>query len=541
MMKRIQGIGASKGIVIGRPFLYVVEDIQIDANKKDSLSFDEKKKVLEKAIKETKAEIEILYEKTKKSAKKEAEIFQAHLLFLEDATIMDKINSFMKQGFTVAASVNKAFEENASVMEKMENKYFRERAKDIRDVSERLIRHILHKQKPDLSSLPYPAIVVARDLTPSDTASLDKENILGFITEMGGVTSHTAILAEALGIPAVVGARGIIETVKDKNMVILDGRDGEVIVEPDEETLKYYREEMKRLEEEKEELEKIKFLEAVTREGKRIEVSANIGKPEDADIALQEGAEGVGLFRTEFLFLDRTTPPTEEEQFEAYKIVLEKFKGKPVIIRTLDIGGDKQIPYLNIEKELNPFLGIRAIRLCLARKDLFKTQLRAILRASAYGKAKIMYPMIAVKEEIEWANEILNEVKKELIKKNISFDKHIEVGIMVEIPSSALNAEELANYVDFFSIGTNDLTQYTFAADRTNQNLNYLYKPLHPAMLRLIKMTIDASHKKGKWTGMCGELAGDPGAIKTLVKLGIDELSMSPQKIPEAKKIIRNL
>ena len=540
-MKRIQGIGASKGIVIGRPFLYVVEDIQIDANKKDSLSFDEKKKVLEKAIKETKAEIEILYEKTKKSAKKEAEIFQAHLLFLEDATIMDKINSFMKQGFTVAASVNKAFEENASVMEKMENKYFRERAKDIRDVSERLIRHILHKQKPDLSSLPYPAIVVARDLTPSDTASLDKENILGFITEMGGVTSHTAILAEALGIPAVVGARGIIETVKDKNMVILDGRDGEVIVEPDEETLKYYREEMKRLEEEKEELEKIKFLEAVTREGKRIEVSANIGKPEDADIALQEGAEGVGLFRTEFLFLDRTTPPTEEEQFEAYKIVLEKFKGKPVIIRTLDIGGDKQIPYLNIEKELNPFLGIRAIRLCLARKDLFKTQLRAILRASAYGKAKIMYPMIAVKEEIEWANEILNEVKKELIKKNISFDKHIEVGIMVEIPSSALNAEELANYVDFFSIGTNDLTQYTFAADRTNQNLNYLYKPLHPAMLRLIKMTIDASHKKGKWTGMCGELAGDPGAIKTLVKLGIDELSMSPQKIPEAKKIIRNL
>lgn len=540
-MKRIQGIGASKGIVIGRPFLYVVEDIQIDANKKDSLSFDEKKKVLEKAIKETKAEIEILYEKTKKSAKKEAEIFQAHLLFLEDATIMDKINSFMKQGFTVAASVNKAFEENASVMEKMENKYFRERAKDIRDVSERLIRHILHKQKPDLSSLPYPAIVVARDLTPSDTASLDKENILGFITEMGGVTSHTAILAEALGIPAVVGARGIIETVKDKNMVILDGRDGEVIVEPDEETLKYYREEMKRLEEEKEELEKIKFLEAVTREGKRIEVSANIGKPEDADIALQEGAEGVGLFRTEFLFLDRTTPPTEEEQFEAYKIVLEKFKGKPVIIRTLDIGGDKQIPYLNIEKELNPFLGVRAIRLCLARKDLFKTQLRAILRASAYGKAKIMYPMIAVKEEIEWANEILNEVKKELIKKNISFDKHIEVGIMVEIPSSALNAEELANYVDFFSIGTNDLTQYTFAADRTNQNLNYLYKPLHPAMLRLIKMTIDASHKKGKWTGMCGELAGDPGAIKTLVKLGIDELSMSPQKIPEAKKIIRNL
>jgi len=540
-VKSIQGIGASKGIAIGRPYLYVLEDIHINMNEKDLLSFGEKKKILERAIDETKAEIETLYEKTKKSAKKEAEIFQAHLLFLEDPTITDKINGLMKQGFSVAASVNKAFEENAAVMEKMENKYFRERARDVRDVAERLIRHVLHKPKPDLSSLPYPAIVVARDLTPSDTASLDKGNVLGFITEMGGVTSHTAILAEALGIPAVVGARGIIETVKDKNMVILDGRDGEVIVEPDEETLKHYREEMKRLEEEKEELKKIKFLDAVTKEGKRIEVSANIGKPEDADIALQEGAEGVGLFRTEFLFLDRTTPPTEEEQFEAYRIVLEKFKGKPVIIRTLDIGGDKQIPYLNMDKELNPFLGVRAVRLCLVRKDLFKTQLRAILRASTYGKAKIMYPMIAVKEEIEQANEILDEVKEELIKKNISFDKNIEVGIMVEIPSSALNAEELSNSVNFFSIGTNDLTQYTFAADRTNQNLNYLYKPLHPAMLKLIKMTIDASHKKGKWTGMCGELAGDPEAIKILVKLGIDELSMSPQKISEAKKVIRNL
>jgi len=540
-VKSIQGIGASKGIAIGRPYLYVLENIQINMNGKDLLSFSKKEKILERAVDKTKTEIETLYEKTKKSAKKEAEIFQAHLLFLEDPAITDKINGLMKQGFSVAASVNKAFEENAVVMEKMENKYFRERAKDIRDVAEKLIRHVLHKPKPDLSSLPYHAIVVARDLTPSDTASLDKENVLGFITEMGGVTSHTAILAEALGIPAVVGAKGIIETVKDKNMVILDGRNGEVIVEPDEETLKHYREEMKRLEEKKKELEKIKFLDAVTKEGKKIEVSANIGKTEDVDIALQEGAEGVGLFRTEFLFLDRTAPPTEKEQFEAYKTALRKFKGKPVIIRTLDIGGDKQISYLNLEKELNPFLGVRATRLCLKRTDLFKTQLRAILRASAYGKTRIMYPMIAVKEEIEKANKILNQVKQELIETNVQFDKNIEVGIMVEIPSSALNAEELADYVDFFSIGTNDLTQYTFAADRTNQNLNYLYKPLHPAMLRLIKMTIDASHKKGKWTGMCGELAGDPEAIKILVKLGIDELSMSPQKISEAKKIIRNI
>ncbi len=540
-MKSLHGISASKGIVIGKPYFYIFEDVDINVNEKDSLSFKEKKRILGKATKETKAEIKSLYKKVKKSAKKEAEIFQAHLLFLEDPIITEKINELIGQGFSTTASVSKAFEENADAMEEMENIYFRERAKDIRDVSERLIRSILYKPKPNLSSLPYPAIVVARDLTPSDTASLDKKNVLGFVTEIGGITSHTAIIAEALGIPAVIGAKGIMDLTKDKDILILDGNDGEIIINPDEEVLRHYKKKIVRMEKEKKELEKIKFLDAITKEGKRIEVSANIGKTEDADIALREGAEGVGLFRTEFLFLDRATAPTEEEQFEAYKTVLEKFKGKSVIIRTLDIGGDKQIPYLNLDKELNPFLGVRAIRLCLKREELFKRQLRAIVRASAYGKVRIMYPMIALKEEIEMANKILEQAKQELIETNIPFDKNIEAGIMVEIPSSALNATELIDYVDFFSIGTNDLIQYTFAADRTNQNLNYLYKPLHPAMLRLIKMTIDASHKKGKWTGMCGELAGDPELIPKLVEMGIDELSMSPSKIPEAKKIIRNL
>lgn len=296
-----------------------------------------------------------------------------------------------------------------------------------------------------------------------------------------------------------------------------------------------------KLEKENTELQETAKLPAITKSGKNIEVAANIGSPKDVDKSVEMGADGVGLYRTEFLFLDRTTPSTEEEQFDAYKVVLEKFGGKPVIIRTLDIGGDKQIPYLNLEKELNPFLGVRAIRLCLIRKDLFKTQLRAILKASAFGKARIMYPMIAVKEEITEANKVLEEVKKELKRKKIDFDENIEVGIMVEIPSAALNAEELSEYVDFFSIGTNDLTQYTFASDRTNENLNYLYQPLHPAVLKLIKMTVDASHKNDKWTGVCGELAGDPNAIPTLVELGVDELSMSPQKIPESKKIIREL
>ncbi|MCD6427506.1 MAG: phosphoenolpyruvate--protein phosphotransferase [Caldisericaceae bacterium] len=538
-MEKLKGIGASQGISIGKAFLYITEELKIDINEKDSVSIEEKKRIFKRTVREAKNEIEKLYEKTKENAKKEAEIFQAHLLFLDDPTITEKINKLMQQGFSVQAAIEKAFEENAVQLEQMKNPYFKARAKDIRDVAERLIRIILHKQKPSLSTLPYPAIVVAKDLTPSDTASLDKENVLGFVTETGGATSHTAILAEALGIPAVVGVKEITKKVEKGDMIVLDGNEGVVIIRPDGETLEYYRKKKEKLQLEMEELEKTKFLNAVTKEGRRIEVSANIGKVEDADIALREGAEGVGLFRTEFLFLDRQSPPTEDEQFQAYKTVLEKFKGKPVIIRTLDIGGDKQIPYLDLDKELNPFLGVRAIRLCLKRTDLFKTQLRAILRASIYGKAKIMYPMIAVKEEIEEANKILNEAKTELSKKGISFDKDIEVGIMVEIPSAALNAEELADYVDFFSIGTNDLTQYTFAADRTNQNLNYLYKPLHPAMLKLIKATIDASHKKGKWTGMCGELAGEPEAIKVLVKMGIDELSMSPKKIPQAKKIIR--
>ena len=541
-MKKLQGIGISKGICIGKAFLYIVEPLEINNKEKNNILVEKKEEILQKSIKASEEEIQELYKKMKeRGADKEAEIFQAHLLFLKDPSITKRIKYFLKKGFPLVLSIKKAFGEMAQKIEQMENAYFRKRAEDIRDVSERLIRSILCKPKPNLSYLPYPAIVVARDLTPSDTASLDKKNVLGFVTEIGGITSHTAIIAEALGIPAIIGAKGIMDLAKDKDILILDGNEGEIIIEPDGDILKHYKKKIKEMQKEKKELEKVKFLDAITKEGKRIEVSANIGKTGDADIALREGAEGVGLFRTEFLFLDRATAPTEEEQFEAYKMVLEKFKGKSVIIRTLDIGGDKQIPYLNLDKELNPFLGVRAIRLCLKREELFKAQLRAIIRASAYGKVRIMYPMIAVKEEIEQVNKILEQAKQELIETNIPFDKNIEVGIMVEIPSSALNATELIDYVDFFSIGTNDLMQYTFAADRTNQNLNYLYKPLHPAMLRLIKMTIDASHKKGKWTGMCGELAGDPEAIPILVKLGIDELSMSPRKIPQVKKIVREL
>jgi len=474
-------------------------------------------------------------------ASKEAGIFEAQALFLDDPTINHRVEELINDGFSLPAAIEKAFKESAAAMEALENEYFRERAKDIMDVSNRLIHHVCGETIPNLFYLPESSVVVAKDLTPSDTATIDRDHVVGFATDLGGVTSHTAILAESFGIPAVVGLKNITEQVVNGQPIIIDGESGEVILDPDEETIAIYTNKILQIEKEKKELANIKFIEVTTRSGKRIEVSANIGSPKDADIAIREGADGVGLFRTEFLFLNRNSAPTEEEQFEAYKTVLEKFGNKPVIIRTLDIGGDKQIPYLNLEKEMNPFLGVRALRLCLIQTELFKTQLRAILRASAYGNALIMYPMVAVKEEIISANKILSEVKAELKDKDIQFDNNIKVGIMVEIPAAALNAEELVDYVDFFSIGTNDLTQYTFAADRTNENLAYLYQPLSPPVLKLIKMTVDASHKKGKWTGMCGELAGDLDAIPILIDIGLDELSMSPQKIPYAKKTISNL
>jgi phosphotransferase system enzyme I (PtsI) len=539
-MKKLEGIAVSKGIALGNAFIYESSEIKIEAEK-DEVSYDDKIALFNKAIEETKAEINYLYNTLKESNPEEAEIFQAHLLFLDDPSIIEIIKARLNEGFNLPYSISVAFEESARTMEQMSSEYFRERAQDIRDVSNRLIRNVLGIKKVSLALLPEHSIVIANDLTPSDTASLDRKNVSGFVTEKGGVTSHTAIIAEALGIPAVVGVKDALINIGNKQELIIDGNNGAIILEPTDDVKNDYLRKKSELEKEALKLREGATRSAITKSGKRIEVAANIGSPKDADKALEMGADGVGLYRTEFLFLDRNTPPTEEEQFEAYKIVLEKFKEKPVIIRTLDIGGDKQIPYLNLEKELNPFLGVRAIRLCLQRVDLFKTQLMAILRASIFGHPLIMYPMIAVKEEVLKANEILNEVKEELTKEGIPFDKDIPVGIMVEIPSSALNAEELADYVDFFSIGTNDLTQYTFAADRTNDALSYLYQPLNPALLKLVKMTIDASHKKGKWTGMCGELAGDPEAIPKLIELGIDELSMSPSKIPRAKKIVREL
>ncbi len=540
-MKKLKGIGVSRGIAIGKIFLYLPAKLPEVRNFKDNLDIETKTEIINKALKKTKRDITLILQNLRsENAGKEAEIFNAHLLFVDDPAIKEKIKNLLKEHYSAIYAVETAFETSAKEIEKLNNPYLKERASDLRDVKEQIIRNILNISKPSLSDLKYECIVVAEDLTPSDTANLDKDKILGFVTEKGSSTSHTAILAEALGIPAVVGVRGITNVVKQDRVAIIDGESGLVFYEPDKKTIAMFTERKKKAEAEKKALEQIKFLKVSNGKGKEIEVLANIGKPEDAEAALKNGADGIGLYRTEFLFIGRDTPPTEEEQFEAYKQVLEQFKEKPVIIRTLDIGGDKQIPYLNIEKELNPFLGIRAIRLCLKNTNLFKTQLRAILRASVYGNPKIMYPMIAVKEEIEKANAILEEVKTELKNDRVPFKRDIQVGIMVEIPSAALNAEELIKYADFFSIGTNDLIQYTFAADRTNENVSYLYNPLRPAILKLIKFTIDASHKEEKKTGICGEMGGDIRAVSELIKMGIDELSMTPSKIPYIKKFIRD-
>ncbi len=540
-MKKFKGIGLSSGIAIGKVVLYTTASADVNIEEKDSLPLEEKKNEFHKAIEQVEREMEDFHDKlVAKGAKKEAEIFQAHILFLKDPFISTKVENYLAEGYTLVASLKRAFEEMAKMLSQTKSEYFRERIKDVEDVARRVINCVLQKKDFSSPQLLNSAIVIAKDLAPSEVVILAEKGIKGFVTEAGGLTSHMAIITEALGIPAVIGVKGIYKYAENSTFCIIDGKSGTVIIDPSENTIEEFESIKEKIKIEEKELDRAKFMKAVTTFGKKVDVYANIAKVEDADIALKEGAEGVGLFRTEFLFLDRDTAPTEEEQFGIYRAVAERFGGKPVIIRTIDIGGDKQVPYLKRNKELNPSLGVRGIRMCLSDKELFKTQLRALLRASAYGRVKIMYPMIAVEEEVEMANKILNEVKKDLSRNKTPFDTQLEVGIMIEIPSAALNAERLAEMVDFFSIGTNDLIQYTFASDRTNENLTYLYQPLHPAITKLIEMTVKAAHKVGKRVGVCGEIAGEPTIIPRLVKMDIDELSVSPLKIPRVKGAVRN-
>jgi len=533
----LKGSPASEGIGLGRAIVIRESDSEISNTQVTDINTELNRFLA--AVERAKEEIKEIKETAQRNlGEKNAMIFDAHLLILEDPELLNMVKENISKGMNAESALDESAKLFETILSSLEDEYMRERANDIRDVTSRVIKILSHKEEIDLKSIPSCSIVVARELTPSQTAQMNKQNVRGFVTEKGGKTSHTAIIARTYEIPAVVGIGDITSLVRDGDFLIIDGNDGTVYVNPDESLIREYE---KRLEEEtrkKEELRKFLQIEARTQDSRRIKLVANIAHVDETDVALKNGAEGVGLFRTEFLFMDRTEPPSEEEQFEAYKTVLEKMGERPVIIRTLDIGGDKSIPYLNIPKEENPFLGCRAIRLCLAQQDLFKVQLRALLRASVYGNLKIMFPMISCIDEIIQTKEIMKEVKTELDKEGIKYSEDFEIGIMVETPSAAIISDMLAEEVDFFSIGSNDLIQYTLVIDRTNDKVSYLYNPLHPAVLRLIKLTVDNAHKKGIEVGVCGEIASDLNMVPILIGLGVDELSVSPSKVLNVKKKI---
>ncbi len=531
------GIPASKGYAIGEVLIQLQNQVSIS----DELIADieiEKEKYMT-AVRQSKRQLEEIRDYTGRSlGAEQAAIFDAHILLLEDAeltaSILREIEDNRVNAIKATSIVTDKF---FAIFTAMEDKYLRERASDLMDIAKRLIANLTGNYE-GLQISHDNTIVVAHDLTPSDTAQLDRSKVVAFLTDVGSKTSHTAIMARIMGIPVVVGMGDITSELKNGDKVIVDGFTGAVIVNPSEDMLTEYDGKMREYQKELLRLKKLASIETITKSGKRVYVAGNIGKPEDVEEVINNGGDGVGLFRTEFLYMGRKEAPSEQEQYESYRYVLEGSKGKKVVIRTLDIGGDKQLPYLKLPEERNPFLGYRAIRLCMDQKDIFKTQLRALLRASVHGELCVMFPMISGLEELLSVKTLVRECELELEAEGNSFSKHIKWGIMVEIPSVAICAEQFAPHIDFFSIGTNDLIQYTLAVDRMNEKVSYLYDPMHPAVLSLIKMTIDAAHKFGKWVGMCGEMAGDETAIPILVEYGLDEFSMNASSILPAKRLI---
>jgi phosphoenolpyruvate-protein phosphotransferase (PTS system enzyme I) len=540
-MTNIQGIAASSGIAIAKAYQLVTPDLTYTNKQVEDTAKEVER--LEQALEISKQELEKIKAHTLKELGAEhAEIFSAHLLVLGDPELVNPIKDKIQNENTMAEA---ALEETANMFiqmfESMDNEYMRERAADIRDVTKRVLAHLLGVSFPNPALIDEEVIVIASDLTPSDTAQLNRQFVKGFATDIGGRTSHSAIMARSLEIPAVVGTKEVTKTVSKGDLVIIDGIDGNVLINPSDEEVKKYEEKQANFAKQQALWAELKDEPTFSSDGEQVELVANIGTPDDVAGVINNGGEGVGLYRTEFLYMGKSELPSEDEQYEAYKSVLEQMGDKPVVVRTLDVGGDKELPYLDLPKELNPFLGFRAIRFCLENEHVFRPQLRALLRASVYGNLKIMFPMIATLEEFRKAKEILLEEKDNLRNEGHEVSDHIEVGIMVEIPSTAVIAKQFAKEVDFFSIGTNDLIQYTMAADRMNEQVSYLYQPYHPAILSLVNNVIEAAHSEGKWAGMCGEMAGDPIAIPILLGLGLDEFSMSATSILPARTQLKGI
>lgn len=536
----LKGIAASAGIALGRVYKLEEPVLNYDMASKGP---DIERADFDVAVTKTVHDIEAIKEGAINNlSDEEAAIFDAHLMMISDPEYTGQIKEMINNGTSAVAATKHISDQMIEMFLSMDNDYFKERAADIKDVSYRLICNLLKVDIPNLSAIDHEVIILANDLTPSDTAQLNKKYTLGFVTEIGGRTSHSAIMARSLEIPAIVGVGGIMNEVKKDDFIIMDAVKGEVIINPNKEVIDEYRRLRADYLAEKEALKVLIDAKSVTLDGHEVEIACNIGTPKDVEGALNNGAEGIGLYRTEFLYMDSHDDfPNEDAQFEAYKEVLVGMKGKKVVVRTLDIGGDKRLDYFEFPPEMNPFLGYRAIRLCLDRQDIFKTQLRALLRASAYGKLCIMFPMIATVKEFLDAKAIFLAEKEKLQSEGVTIGEDIELGMMVEIPSAAILADKFAEHADFFSIGTNDLIQYSMAADRMSEKVSYLYQPLNPSILRLIKLTIDGAHKHNKWVGMCGEMAGDTLACPVLLGLGLDEFSMSASSILEARKMIRAL
>lgn len=532
-----KGIGASPGIAIGKAKLLNKKERVIPQNGENPIIERER---LKSALEAAEADIHLTQEMTKnKLGASEAMIFEAHLMMLQDPEFIQQIETQIQSGKSAPYGVRIAADEFIAMFEAIEDAYLRERAADLKDVAQRLIDKLLGIEPVDFTEKGI--ILIAEDLSPSDTAKIDGEYVLGFVTEIGGTTSHSAIMARTMGIPAVVGLGSVIRAIRDGEMIAIDGNSGEVFIDPDRSILENLKAKNEQIQQEKNALKTLFGQPSVTADGHLVELACNIGGVKDLKHVIENDGEGIGLFRSEFLYMDRSQLPSEAEQFEAYKAVLEGMKGKPVVIRTLDIGGDKNLPYLNIPKEENPFLGFRAIRYCLKNEKVFKTQIKALLRAGVYGDLRIMLPMISGVEEIRAAKRWIEVCKRELAVENQAYSQSYQLGIMIEIPSAAIMSDVLAKEVDFFSIGTNDLIQYTVAVDRMNQDIASLYTPYHPAVLRLIHQVIKAGKSAGIWVGMCGEAAGNPTLMPLLLGMGLEEFSMSPSKLLGARALVQKM